>query len=287
MSGMPDPDAAAQEIDIGGRTLRLTSLDRILYPSGFTKRDLIDYYAGVAGVLLPHIAGRPLTLGRWPAGVLEPGFAQTECRGAPDWVTTRAVRLRTGAVRNYCVIDEPASLVWAANLGTLELHTYVGGGPDAEDAAAVVFDLDPRTGAGLLDVAETALALRDLLELDACVKTSGSDGLHVLVPLNTPHSWDAARVFGASVAAGLDTIAVNVDHAVNNPRRLLVAPYSLRAANRPTVSAPVSWAEIEQALRDRRTDSITFTAVDMPARIASVGDLFAPMLEVEQRLSTR
>jgi bifunctional non-homologous end joining protein LigD len=280
----PGPSAAERDIEIGGRRLRLTSLDRVLYPSGFTKRDLIDYYAGVADVLVPHIAGRPLTLGRWPAGVFKPGFAQTECRGAPEWVTTRAVRLRTGDVRNYCVIDDVASLVWAANLGTLELHSYVGGGPDAEDASAVVFDLDPRTGSGLVDAAETALALRQLIDLEACVKTSGSDGLHVLVPLNTPHSWDAARIFSASVTAGLDTITVKVDHAVNNPRRLLVAPYSLRAADRPTVSAPLGWDEVEQAVRERRPDAITFTAADIPARIEAVGDLFAPVLELEQRL---
>jgi bifunctional non-homologous end joining protein LigD len=275
------------ETTIGGRSVRLTSLDRVLYPSGFTKGDVIDYYAGIADALLPHIAGRPLTLGRWPAGVMKPGFAMTECRGAPEWVNTRTLSLRTGDVRNYCVIDDVASLVWAANLGTLELHTYVGGGPAAEEALGVVFDLDPHAGAGLLDAAAVALQLRELLELETCVKASGGNGLHVFVPLNTSHSWDEVRAFCASVAARLDTSAVTVDHGVNNPRRLLAAPYSLRAADRPLVSAPVTWTEVEQAVREQQSDAITFTAADMAARIESVGDLFAPVLELEQRLSAR
>src|SRR5437763_15068432 len=176
---------------IGGRELRLSSLDKVLYPAvGFTKAQLIDYYLAVADVLLPYVAGRPMTLGRWPSGVDEHGFAQTECRGAPEWLTTRTLELRRGGAVGFCVLDEPAALAWAANLGTIELHPYWGGGPDGEDAVMAIFDLDPERDAALVDAARAALALRELLTrhgLEAVVKTTAGHGIHVFVPLNVPH----------------------------------------------------------------------------------------------------
>jgi bifunctional non-homologous end joining protein LigD len=208
------------EANIAGRTVRLTNLDKVLWPAaGFTKAHLIDYYVGVADVLLPHIAERPITLGRWPSGVDGPGFAQIECRGAPDWLPTRSLQLRNGEVRSFCLIGDLPALVWAANLGTLEFHTYLGGGPDAEDATVALFDLDPRPGAGVLAAARLALALRGVLDawqLAACVKSSGGDGLHVVVPLNTRHDFARIRSFCEEVAAQLDTRAVNVDCAQNH-----------------------------------------------------------------------
>lgn len=277
------------ELAFGGRTVRLTSVDKVLWPvSGFTKGQLIDYYVAVADVLLPHIAGRPMTLGRWPGGIDAPGFAQTECRGAPAWVSTRALRLRTGEVRNFCLIDDVPSLVWAANLNTIELHPYLGGGPDGEDAVLVIFDLDPRPEAGLLEAAAAALGLRDALTergLAVFAKTSGGDGVHVWVPLNVPHSYSRVRAFCEQVATTLDTRAVKVDSAQNHPRRSLAAPYSLRAATtEPTVSAPVRWEEIEAAVRSGRPDALRFPATGFPDRVALLGDLFRPVLETEQRL---
>jgi len=273
---------------VGGRSVRLTSLDRVLFPStGFTKRDLIDYYAAVADVLLPHTSGRPLTLGRWPAGVDEPGFAQTECRGAPEWVRTLPVQLHNGTIRNYCAIDDLPSLLWAANLGTIELHAYVGGGADARETSAAVFDLDPAGGAGLLDAARFALALREALarsQLDAVTRTTGGAGVHVLVPLNRPHSFDDVRAFCKDVAKELDTTAVRIDCAENHARRLLIAPYSLRATARPTVAAPLLWDEIERAVERGRPDELVFTAAEMPDRIAQIGDAHEPLLHLTQRL---
>src|SRR4051812_44642830 len=145
-------------------TVQLTSLDKVLWPtSGFTKGQLIDYYVAVADVLIPHIAGKPMTLGRWPSGIDAHGFAQTECRGAPDFVATRPLRLRSGSVRNFCVMNDLPPLLWAGNPAAIGLPPYLGAGPAGEDAVLVIFDLDPRAGAGLLDAAATALALRALL----------------------------------------------------------------------------------------------------------------------------
>jgi bifunctional non-homologous end joining protein LigD len=269
-------------------TVQLTNLDRVLWPSiGFTKGQLIEYYAAVADVLLPHIAGRPMTLGRWPGGVDAPGFAQTECRGAPEWVATRQLRLRGGGVRHFCLLNDLPSLMWAANLGTIELHPYLGGGPDGEQAVLAIFDLDPQRGAGLLDAAATALAVRDLLaewQLEAFAKTSGGHGIHVFVPLNVPHSFEQVRAFCDHVATRLGTSAVKIDCAQNHPRRSLTAPYSLRAATVPAVSAPLRWEELERAVAAGRADALTFTAGDMPSRIQQLGDLFRPVLDFEQRL---
>ena len=278
----------AVETAIGGRTLRLTSLDKVLYPAtGFTKRQLIAYYVGIADALLPHIAGRPVTLGRWPSGVDARGFAQMECRGAPEWLRTRPLRLRSGEIRNYCVIDDAPSLVWAANQGTIELHTYLGGGADGEQAVLAVFDLDPRAGAGLLDAAELALALRARLaqdELEGFAKTSGGDGIHVFVPLNVTHAFEQARAFCERVAAELDTRRVAIDCAQNLPRRSLAAPYSLRAATAPSASAPVRWEELEHAVAAGRRDQLVFGPGAMLQRVEELGDVFRPVLELKQRL---
>jgi bifunctional non-homologous end joining protein LigD len=260
---------AETEVDVGGRRLRLTSLDKVLYPAvGFTKRDLIAYYTAVADVLLPHVAGRPLTLGRWPSGVDRRGFAQMECRGAPEWMRTEPLTLASGAVRHYCVVDDLPSLVWVANLGTIELHPY-------PDGRALIFDLDPQKGAGLLDAARAALQLRELLaerDLGCWPKTSGGDGIHVFVPLGQRRDFGELRAFCDEVAAKLAAPRIVVDCLQNHPRRSLAAPYSLRAADIPLVSTPLRWDEVEAASDVR---ALTFTASDVIARIAEHGDLFA------------
>jgi bifunctional non-homologous end joining protein LigD len=282
------PAAGSAEIVVAGRRLRLTSLDKVLWPAtGFTKAQMIEYYAAVADVLLPHVAGRPVTLGRFPDGVEGPGFAQTECRGRPEWVATKPLRLRTGEVRNFCLLDDVPSLVWVANLGTIELHPYLGGGADGNDAVVAVFDLDPGAGAGLLDAARLAIRLRDLLDdlgLAAFPKSSGGLGVHVFVPLNVPHRYGVVRSFCEQLAARLPDSGVKVDCAQNHPRRSLAAPYSLRAAPRPTVSAPLTWAELEAAAATGRREPISFTAEQLPARVEELGDLFRPVLELTQRL---
>lgn len=284
--------------------VRLTSLDRVLWPrTGFTKGAMIDYYARVAPALLPHISGRALTLGRFPAGVDGRGFAQTECRGRPQWMATHAVRLRDGRVRDYCVVNDPPSLLWVANQAAIELHPFLARTEHHERPTHVVLDLDPGQGTCLLDCCRVALRLRGLLRelgLDSFVKTTGSLGLHVHVPLNTPHGYEQTKPFAREVAARLaaqdprhvtDRMSkavragrVLVDWLANDASRSTIAPYSLRAADDPTVATPLGWDELEDALRAGAPERLTFAALDLPARLDAVGDPLAPALELRQRL---
>ena len=234
-----------------------------------------------------YLAGRPLTLGRFPRGVDAPGFAQTECRGRPAWMATKRLTLRSGEVRDFCLVDDLASLLWVANQGTIELHPYLGGGPEGEDAVLALFDLDPRAGAGPLDVARVAMRLRSLLEdagLTSFLKLSGGLGMHVYAPLNVPHRYEAVRAFCAAITARLPAHSVHIDCAQNHPRRSTIAPYSLRAADVPTVSAPLAWEEVADAVAVERPDLLIVTAEQMRARIARRGDLFRPVLDLAQRL---
>jgi bifunctional non-homologous end joining protein LigD len=283
----------------------LTSLDRVLWPrTGFTKGAMVDYYARVAPALLPHIADRALTLGRFPAGVDRRGFAQTECRGRPEWMTTHPVRLRDGRVREYCVVNDLPSLLWVANQAAIELHPFLARTERHDRPTLVMFDLDPGEGAGVLDCCRVALSLRALLGdlgLDAFVKTSGSLGLHVQVPLNTPHGYEETKPFAREVAARLaaedprhvtDRTSralrggrVLVDWLANDASRSLIAPYSLRAADHPTVSTPLGWDEVEDALRAGAPERLVFAAADLPSRLDAVGDPLAPALELRQDLN--
>lgn len=185
----------------------LTSLDRVLWPAvGFTKGDMLAYYEAIAPVLLPHLAGRPLTLGRFPAGVDRPGFATAECRGRPDWVRTVQVPLRSGEVREQCVVDDLPSLLWVVNLGSIELHAFPSMAERLEEPAFVVFDLDPGPGTGLAECCRIALWLRDALAddgLQGFCKTSGGLGLHVYVPLAPGHSFADSKAYARSLAARL------------------------------------------------------------------------------------
>jgi bifunctional non-homologous end joining protein LigD len=277
----PDWLPASDEADVtvDGRAVRLTSLDKVLYPAtGFRKRDLIAYYAQVAEVLLPHIADRPLTLGRWPSGVNARGFAQMECRGAPEWMSTRPLQLLSGELRNYCVVQDLASLVWVANLGTIELHPYMGGGEGGEEALLAIFDLDVHGGGDRLAATSGALRLRELLAergVDGYAKTSGGSGIHVFVPLREPQDFGRVRAWCEEIAALLDAPGVTVDCLQNHPRRSLAAPYSLRAADVPVVSTPVGWDELEQAAD--RGEPLVFTADEVVERVGTLGDLFGPV----------
>ena len=278
--------------------VQLTSLDRVLYPhTGFTKGDLVDYYRAVAPVLVPHLAQRPLTLGRFPAGVEGRGFAQTECRGAPPWLATQPLRLRNGRIRNFCLVNDLPSLLWVANLGTIELHPFLAHGTSPDEPTVLVFDLDPGPPAGLAECCDTALALRELLaesRLASFPKTSGGVGLHVYVPLNSPHTFEQTKQFARAIAERLAAERpegvtakpskidragkVFVDWVQNDPTRSTVSAYSLRAASRPTVSAPLSWEEVAGR------QSLVVGPGDVVERIGRLGDLFAPVLEVRQTL---
>ncbi|MDQ3991382.1 MAG: non-homologous end-joining DNA ligase [Actinomycetota bacterium] len=291
-------------IEVEGRRVRVTTLDRVLWPdAGFTKRQMIEYYVRVAPVLLPHLARRPITLHRFPEGVEGPGWYQARCRGRPAWMSAHVVRGRTGEAIDYCLIEDVASLVWAANLGTIELHPFLAPAERPDEPTVVAFDLDPGPPADLVDCCEVALWLREVLDglgLEAFAKTSGAVGLHVYVPLGPGHRYDATKPFARGVARLLaernpDRVIermtrslrpgkVLVDWLQNDPTRSTVAPYSLRAMAWPTVSTPVTWDEVEGAVRDRSPGTVTFQPGDVLDRIERMGDLFGPVLEIDQSL---
>jgi bifunctional non-homologous end joining protein LigD len=264
---------------------------------GFTKGRMLDYYERVAPVLVPHLRRRPLTLGRFPGGVEAPGFAQTECRGRPEWMETVALRLRDGTVRRFCLVEGVDALLWVANLSTIELHVFLGTADRLGEPTAVLFDLDPEPPAGMTDACRVALALRERLVaegLTSVVKTTGGSGLHVLVPLNGSCSYDHTRAFARLVASELAAAdrrivasaarrtsrqgTVLIDWAQNNERRSMVAPYSLRANVVPLVSAPLLWSEVEAG------GQMWFGPDEVLARVERLGDPFADALTLVQRL---
>jgi bifunctional non-homologous end joining protein LigD len=253
--------------------------------------------------LVGHVAGRALTLGRFPDGVDRPGFAQTECRGRPEWMAVHALRLRSGEMRRYCGIRDAASLVWAANLGTIELHHFLAPADRPQHPGVVAFDLDPGSGAGLSDCCRVAMWLRESLAsvgLDGVTKTSGSRGLHVYVPVEASYPYERTRAFARAMARRLavghpDHVTdqpsrsarvgrVLVDWAQNHPRRSMVAAYSLRAADWPTVSTPVRWDEVAAVADADDAAALVFLAGDVIDRLDRLGDLFAPLLALRQRL---
>ncbi len=287
------------EIEVDGRRLRLSSRDRLVWREPpVTKGEVLDYYARVAPVLLPHVADRPVTLARFPEGVERYGWYQTNCRPRPDWLATRRV-----GTQDYCVVSELAALLWAANVGTVELHPLLSRGENVEAPTAAVFDLDPGPPAGLGECARVALLLRDALSafgLASFPKTSGSIGLHVFVPLNAPATFRESKAFARTLAKELAdrhpelavvtsdraarTGKVLVDWAQNAATRSLVAPYSLRAMRRPTVSAPLAWEELERALADGSLVRLVFGPAEALDRMDRLGDLFEPVRTRVQRL---
>lgn len=290
-------------VSIGDRTLKLSNLDKVLYPAaGFTKAQVIDYYARIAPAMLPHLAGRALTFRRYPDGVDGESFFEKRCpKHRPPWLP---VALGPGDRRGgieYCVIDEEAALVWAANLAALELHAPMALAEDLDAPRMVVFDLDPGAPADIRDCCRIALAIREVLAtvgLDAWAKTSGSKGLQLYVPVNGPLTHEHASSFALAVGRLLErdrpkevvtTMAkverpgkVFVDWSQNNRHKTTVAVYSLRARPRPTVSTPVTWAEVEACAAGDA--ELVFEASVVLARVDDLGDLFAPVLTTVQAL---
>jgi bifunctional non-homologous end joining protein LigD len=297
---------AAVQAEFDGRALRLTNLTKILWPDvGFTKGDMLDYYVRVAPVLLPHLAGRPLTLARFPDGVDGPGWFQTSCPHPPPWMETVPVPSARsgGAGRDYCLVNDLASLVWVANLAAVELHPLLSCAPRLAQPTSVVLDLDPGPPAGLLEAAAVALFARDVLDtlgLDSYPKTSGWAGVHVHVPLNTPVTYEQTKPFARAVARLLaerhpDRVVdrmglarrsgkVFVDWSQNHANKSTAAVYSLRAQAMPMVSTPLTWEEVEAAVAADDEDRLVFDAADVMARIERHGDLFAPVLQRHQTL---
>ncbi len=280
-------------------SVQLTNLDRVLWPeAGFTKGAMIEYYRRVAHVLLPHLAGRPLTMWRFPLGVHERGWWQNECRGRPPWMATAEIR-----GQQFCIVDDLPSLVWAANLGAVELHPYLARGDRPDQPTVVVFDLDPGAGADTVACCRAAVWLREALDelgLVSFAKTSGSLGLHVYVPLNAHPDFAETKAFARALARRL--AAEHPDHVVDEARRSAragkvlvdwlqndatrstVAAYSLRATRRPTVSTPVTWDEVERTLAEAKPELLAFEPAHVLARLDRFGDLFRPVLELTQTL---
>jgi bifunctional non-homologous end joining protein LigD len=295
--------ATSLEVEIEGRTLRLTNLDKVLYPSGFTKAEVVDYHARIAPWIIPHLAGRCLTFRRYPDGTDKSGFFEKRCPShRPDWVPVSiGPGDRRGGIE-YCRIEEPAAMVWAANLAAIELHAPMALAADLATPRALVFDFDPGPGTSVVECCQVALAARAVLEvvdLRGWCKTSGSKGLQMYVPLNTSGPTHAAAAdFALAVGQVLERQLVGlvttvmakaerrgkvfVDWSQNAHHKTTIAPYSLRARPSPTVSTPVTWAEVEAAAGDG--EELRFEAGDVLARVDEHGDLFAPVLDVVQEL---
>jgi len=292
------------EVEVEGRRLKLSNLGKVLYPAvGFTKADVVDYYARIAPAVLPHLHGRPLTLKRYPDGVEGPHFYEKQCPShRPDWVRTVAVTARSKQI-NFCLAEDVPTLVWLANLADLELHTSLALGEDVTQPTMMVFDLDPGPPAGLLECCRVALWLRGLfgeLGLEILIKSSGSKGLQAYVPLNSPVSYEETKTFARAVAEALEQREparvvsrmakdlrpgkVLVDWSQNDEHKTTVCVYSLRARERPTVSTPLAWEEVEGALEAQDPERLIFDAGAVLERVERQGDLFAPVLTTRQVL---
>jgi bifunctional non-homologous end joining protein LigD len=302
-------------VRVGERELSVSNLDKVLYPeTGTTKAEVLRHYVDVAEVMLPHLAGRPVTLKRFPDGVEAEGFFEKRCPPhAPDWLGTvqlgregREGSSRFGSggkVVDHCDLAEVAALAWAANLGALELHVPMGAVPDTTVPTAVVFDLDPGAPADVRTCAEVALRVREVLDglrLASFAKTSGSKGLQLYVPLHDPQmSYDRTRSFSEAVARLLedrhpDLIVskqlktlrpgkVLIDWYQNHLTKTTVCAYSLRARPRPTVSTPLTWDEVDDAV-GAAEGALVYDLDDVRDRIAARGDLFAPVATLQQEL---
>jgi bifunctional non-homologous end joining protein LigD len=278
-------------VDVDGQHVLLTNLEKVLYPNGFTKGQVIDYYSRIAPVLLPHLADRAVTRKRYPNGVLGQMFFEKNApRGTPPWV--RTVDLPSpGSTKDrdtieYVVIDGLAALVWTANLAALELHTHLvkvrRKTPDL-----LVFDLDPGPPASIVECCQVALALREELDLELFPKTSGNKGMQLYAKApgrdTSGYAKQVAERFERShpdlvvsrMAKAVRPGKVLVDWSQNNQAKTTVTVYSLRARDEPTVSTPITWDEVASC---RSASDLLFTSDDVLERVAAHGDLFAPLL---------
>jgi bifunctional non-homologous end joining protein LigD len=288
------------EVDVQGHRLSLSNLDKVLYPGvGFTKGQVIDYYTRIAPAVLPHLRDRPLTLKRYPNGVEGGHFYEKNAPShRPDWVEVAPIELRSKTIEFVLCNDLP-TLVWLANLADLELHPSLSLADDINRPTVMAFDLDPGPGTGLAECAEVAFLLRDALtrlKLESFAKTSGSKGIQVYVPLNNDDvDYDhGTKAISHALARHLEAQhpklivsqqkkelrkgKVLIDWSQNDEHKTTVGVYSLRARERPTVSTPVTWEELENP------EALVFEAGDVLKRVAEHGDLFAPVAELKQEL---
>jgi bifunctional non-homologous end joining protein LigD len=293
-------------VEVQGRKLSLTNLDKILYPAtGFTKGQVVDYYVRIAPVLVPHLAGRPLTMKRYPGGVDQEYFFEKNApMHRPDWVKTAPV-WSEGNKRtiNYLLANDLPTLVWIANLASIELHPSLSLSTDITVPTMIVFDLDPGPPANIVQCAQVGLWVREIFDhfgLQSFPKTSGSKGLQIYVPLNTKTTYEQTKAFAHALARLLEherpelvvsdmkkavrTNKVFVDWSQNDQHKTTISVYSLRAREHPTVSTPVTWEEVEQALKKKDAGRLVFEAKDVLARVEKMGDLFEPVQKLKQKL---
>jgi bifunctional non-homologous end joining protein LigD len=299
-SGKAGAPGTPGTLQIGGRDLALSNLDKVLWPeAGTTKGDMVGYYAKVAPVLVPHLEGRAITLKRYPNGVDGTSFFEKNCPSyRPPWLET----VKMGEV-NYCLVEDPAAVVWLANLAAIELHPTLATKPDLGSPTSVVFDLDPGPPADVITCARVALLVRDLLDqlhLQTWAKTSGSKGIQLYAPLNSGATYEATAPFAKAVAQLLERRhpelilsyqlrtaragKVLIDWSQNASSKTTVSVYSLRARPKPTVSTPVTWDEVDDALSAGDPAALTFEWAEVLHRVDRQGDLMADLLTLQQEL---
>jgi len=294
------------ELTVEDRKIQVSNLDKVLYPKvGFTKGQVVDYYIRIASVLLPHLKNRPLTMKRYPDGVEGEFFYEKNCPShRPKWVQTAKVWSEGNQrTMHYCLANDLPTLVWAANLADLELHTSLSRKNKIERPTMMVFDLDPGAPASIVQCCQVGLWLRDLLvqmKLKSFAKTSGSKGLQVYVPLNTAVTYDETKNLSLALAQYLghehaDLVTSNMSKAVrkgkvfvdwsqNDEHKTTICVYSLRAREEPTASTPVTWDEVEKCLKKKKADLLKFRSDQVLARVEKRGDLFKPVEELKQKL---
>jgi bifunctional non-homologous end joining protein LigD len=298
--------AGKEVLRFEGKEIPVSRLEKVFYPrTGFTKGQVIDYYIRISDVLLPHLKDRPLTLKRYPDGVEGGFFYEKRCPPyRPEWLKTAPVwSEHNDAEIHYCLANNLPSIIWAANLGDLELHTFLARAENVQRPTMVVFDLDPGPPANILQCIEVGLMLKRKLEefgLESFPKTSGSKGLQVYVPLNTPVSYDQTKPFARHLAEQLQqdrpdlvvsrmekklrTGKVFVDWSQNDEHKTTVCVYSLRAKEQPTVSTPVDWKEVMDAGKKKEPQRLVFVSEKVLERVEKRGDLFEPVLKLKQKL---
>ncbi len=298
--------AISPVVDVEGKRLNLSNLDKVLYPAaGFTKGQVIDYYARIAPAILPHLQGHPVTMKRYPNGVDSEFFYEKNApKHRPDWMKTAPIWSHHNRRHiNYLLVNDLPTLIWLANLASLEIHPSLALATDIDCPTMMVFDLDPGPPANIVQCSQVGIWLRDIFDhwgLQCFPKTSGSKGLQVYVPLHTPTSYDVTKPFAHALARLLEhehpdlvvsdmkkavrTGKVFVDWSQNDEHKTTVSVYSLRAREHPTASTPVTWDEVERALKKKDASLLVFEAPQVIERFEKMGDLHAPVLELKQRL---
>jgi bifunctional non-homologous end joining protein LigD len=294
------------ELRIGRQTLQISNPDKVLYPqSGFTKSDVIAYYTDIAGTILPYLGDRALTLKRYPDGVEKPFFYEKHCPDhRPDFVQTVNVESeRNEGGISYCTVRDAATLIWVANLASLELHVLLFRAGKPDRPTMIVFDLDPGAPADVLDCARVALDFREMLKhfgLESFVKTSGSKGLHIMVPVNTAVKFEQSKPMAHAMAMLMEKAdpkrvttnmkrdlrggKVFIDWSQNDEHKTTVCAYSLRGTARPSVSTPISWVELSKAVKAGDAEAFAFTPKQVVDRVKRKGDLLEPLLTMKQKL---